>query len=51
MDVPKNADPKQRDKNLAAEERPFPSQAEGDLDTIEEDLEQKAQPTSPDKKN
>jgi len=31
----KNAQP---DKNLAAEERPVPSQAEGDLETVEEDL-------------
>ncbi|MBV9611775.1 MAG: hypothetical protein JO091_04855 [Acidobacteriaceae bacterium] len=31
----------QPDKNLAAEERPVPSQAEGDLETIEEDLEEK----------
>jgi hypothetical protein len=27
-----------RDKGEAAEERPVPSQAEGDLETIEEDL-------------
>ena len=27
-----------RDKDEAAEERPVPSQAEGDLETIEEDL-------------
>jgi hypothetical protein len=33
----------QRDKNLAAEERPVPSQAEGDLDTVEEDLREKNQ--------
>ena len=31
----------QPDKNLAAEERPVPSQAEGDLKTVEEDLKQK----------
>ncbi len=30
-----------RDKDEAAEERPIPSQAEGDLETIEEDLKQK----------
>jgi len=30
-----------RDKAEAAEERPVPSQAEGDLETIEEDLKQK----------
>lgn len=29
----------QPDKNLAAEQRPVPSQAEGDLETVEEDLE------------
>jgi hypothetical protein len=33
--------PSQPDKNLAAEERPVPSQAEGDRETIEEDLEEK----------
>jgi hypothetical protein len=31
----------QPDKNLAAEERPVPSQAEGDLETVEEDLRTK----------
>ncbi|MGI9071892.1 MAG: hypothetical protein ACR2JB_11415 [Bryobacteraceae bacterium] len=31
-----------RDKDEEAEERPIPSQAEGDLETIEEDLKQKA---------
>jgi hypothetical protein len=31
----------QPDTNLAAEERPKPSQAEGDRETIEEDLAQK----------
>jgi hypothetical protein len=30
-----------RDQDKAAEERPVPSQAEGDLETIEEDLKQK----------
>lgn len=30
-----------RDKDEAVEERPVPSQAEGDLETIEEDLKQK----------
>jgi hypothetical protein len=30
-----------RDKDEAAAERPVPSQAEGDLETIEEDLKQK----------
>jgi hypothetical protein len=33
----------QRDKNLAAEQRPVPSQAEGDLKTVEEDLREKNQ--------
>lgn len=32
-----------RDKDEAAEERPVPSQAEGDLETVEEDLKQKEQ--------
>ncbi len=31
----------QPDKDAAATERPVPSQAEGDLDTVEEDLEEK----------
>jgi hypothetical protein len=35
-------DQTQPDKNLAAEERPVPSQAEGDLETVEEDLDEKA---------
>lgn len=35
-----------RDSNLAAEERPVPSQAEGDLKTVEEDLEEKDQDSS-----
>jgi hypothetical protein len=32
--------PSQPDKNLAADTRPVPSQAEGDLETVEEDLEE-----------
>lgn len=39
----KNKSDDQRDKNLAAEQRPVPSQAEGDLDTVEEDLSEKNQ--------
>lgn len=35
----------QPDKNLAAEERPVPSQAEGDLETVEEDLQEKEEQT------
>jgi hypothetical protein len=35
--------PTQPDKAKAAEERPVPSQAEGDLETVEEDLKEKAQ--------
>lgn len=31
----------QPDKNRAADERPVPSQAEGDRETVEEDLKQK----------
>ncbi len=43
------AEQKNKDQNVSAEERPVPSQAEGDLETIEEDLEiqskkQKAEP-------
>lgn len=34
--------PSQPDKDLAAEERPVPSQAEGDRETIEEDLKEKS---------
>lgn len=34
-------DPNLRDADLAAEERPVPSQAEGDRETVEEDLRQK----------
>jgi hypothetical protein len=30
-----------RDEDQGAEERPIPSQAEGDVETIEEDLKQK----------
>lgn len=33
----------QPDKNMAAEQRPVPSQAEGDLETVEEDLKEKDQ--------
>lgn len=33
-----------RDKDEAGEERPIPSQAEGDLETVEEDLKQKEKP-------
>ena len=31
----------QPDKNLAADERPVPSQAEGDRETVEQDLKDK----------
>ena len=34
----------QPDKNLAEEERSVPSQAEGDRETIEEDLKEKEEP-------
>jgi hypothetical protein len=34
----------QPDKDRAANERPVPSQAEGDRETIEEDLEKKEKP-------
>lgn len=34
--------PSQPDKDQAAEEHPVPSQAEGDLETIEEDLKEKS---------
>lgn len=33
--------PSQPDRNAAAEERPVPSQAEGDRETVEEDLKDK----------
>jgi hypothetical protein len=32
----------QPDKDLAADERPVPSQAEGDRETVEEDLREKS---------
>jgi hypothetical protein len=32
------------DKDKAAEQRPVPSQAEGDLETVEEDLAKKEKP-------
>ena len=41
MGEEKKRDKTQPDKNRAADERPVPSQAEGDLETIEEDLEEK----------
>jgi hypothetical protein len=36
-----NQNTKSQEKNQAADMRPVPSQAEGDLETIEQDLEQK----------
>jgi hypothetical protein len=36
----------QEDANLAAETRPIPSQAEGDRETVEEDLKQKSNQTN-----
>jgi hypothetical protein len=36
-----------RDKDKADEERPIPSQAEGDLETIEADLTQKGKQGNP----
>lgn len=36
-----NRENNQPDKDRAAEERPVPSQAEGDRKTVEEDLKQK----------
>jgi hypothetical protein len=41
--TPTNTQP---DKDLAAEERPTPSQAEGDLETVEQDLKEKAKEES-----
>jgi hypothetical protein len=41
MSDEKNPRNNQPDKGKAADERPIPSQAEGDLETIEEDLRQK----------
>jgi hypothetical protein len=41
MEDQRNQEPDLRDQDEAAEERPIPSQAEGDLETIEEDLKQK----------
>ncbi len=50
MDNKKKRDTTQPDKDLAAEERPVPSQAEGDLDTVEEDLKEKEKQEPPQKK-
>lgn len=44
MNDPKQPVSGQPDKDLAADTRPVPSQAEGDLETVEEDLAEK-QPT------
>ena len=41
MSDPKKKRGTQRDKNLAADTRPVPSQAEGDRDTVEQDLAQR----------
>jgi hypothetical protein len=41
--VSKQANSSQPDKNLATEERPVPSQAEGDRETVEQDLNEKSQ--------
>jgi hypothetical protein len=41
MSEEKKQDKTQPDKNMAAEERPIPSQAEGDLETVKEDLQEK----------
>ena len=38
MSDPKRQKDDLRDQEKAAEERPVPSQAEGDLETVEEDL-------------
>jgi hypothetical protein len=38
-----NSKDTQPDKNVAADERPVPSQAEGDRETVEEDLKRKQQ--------
>jgi hypothetical protein len=38
-----NAKDTQPDKNAAADQRPVPSQAEGDRETVEEDLKEKQQ--------
>jgi hypothetical protein len=38
----KNPSSSQPDKDLAADERPVPSQAEGDRETVEQDLEDDA---------
>ena len=40
--IQKKETPNQPDKNLAADERPVPSQAEGDRATVEQDLAEKA---------
>jgi len=40
-------DTKSQDNKRAADMRPVPSQAEGDLETVEEDLARKKQQTTP----
>ncbi len=37
----------QPDRDLAEAEKPFPSQAEGDLETVEEDLKEKGNRGTP----
>jgi len=41
MSPEKKQNETQPDKNLAADQRPVPSQAEGDLETVEQDLKDK----------
>ena len=46
MDEPKKKSATQPDAGIAASQRPVPSQAEGDLETIEEDLAEKEKAAS-----
>jgi hypothetical protein len=48
MSEKEKQDATMRDANLAAEQRPVPSQAEGDLETVEQDLIEKDQRKSRD---
>lgn len=49
MDEKKEKSATQPDAGAAASERPVPSQAEGDLETIEEDLAEKEKANSREK--
>jgi hypothetical protein len=47
MSDPKKKDATKKDANFAADMPPVPSQAEGDRDTVEQDLAQRDRDTKP----